>query len=87
MLLAELSKGFCVNDLSLNSSRLDDSALQESPINPSLHFFCTNMQSPSQTMLRKPILSHVRAGPQPMQHGLQRSPRAPEQYRSFLERV
>src|SRR5208282_1400722 len=87
MFLAELTKGFCVNDLSLNSSSLDDPALQESPINPSLHFFCTNMQSPSQTMFRKPILSHARTGPEPMQHGLHRGPRAPEQYRNFLQRV
>jgi hypothetical protein len=87
MLLAELTKGFCVNDLSLNSSRLDDSALQESPINPSLHFLCTNMQSPSQTMFRKPILSHARAGPEPMQHGLHRGPRPSEQYRNLLQRV
>jgi len=87
MFLAELTKGFCVNDLSMNSTRLDDPAVQESPINPSLHFFCTNMQSPSQTIFRKPILSHARAGPEPMQHGLHRGPRAPEQYRNFLQRV
>jgi hypothetical protein len=85
MFLAELTKSFCVNDLSVNSGRLDDSALQESPINPSLHFFGTNVQSPSQTIFRKPILSHACAGPEPMQHGLRRGPRAPEQYRNFLQ--
>jgi hypothetical protein len=56
--IAEITKIFCVNDLPLEPASLDDSALQQSTVNPLLHLVRANMQPLRQGVFRAPILAH-----------------------------
>ena len=61
--LAEITKGFRVDDLFLKSVCLDDSAPQQPTINPLLNLCCPNMQRFRQRVFREPVLTHASAGP------------------------
>jgi hypothetical protein len=56
--LTEIAKVFRVNNLSLEPACLDDSAQQQSTVNPLLYFFCANVQRLRQGVFREPILAH-----------------------------
>ncbi|MFZ0797054.1 MAG: hypothetical protein WCA27_17515 [Candidatus Sulfotelmatobacter sp.] len=66
---AEIAKVFGADNLFLESTRLDNSASQQSTINPLGHLFWADVQCCRRGVFREPILAHASARPEPMQHG------------------
>ncbi len=62
------AKVFRVNNLSLEAVCIDDSAPQQTIINPLLHLVCANVQRFRQGVFREPVLAHASAGSEPVQH-------------------
>jgi hypothetical protein len=85
--LPEITKVLGVNNLSLKPACLDDSAPQQSTVNPFLHLFCADMQRFRQGVFREPIVAHASARSQSVQHGPNRGWRAPEQHCDLLQRM
>ena len=68
VLLAEITKVFRVNNVSSEAVCIDDSAPQQTIINPLLHLVCANVQRFRQSVFREPVLAHASAGSEPVQH-------------------